>query len=132
MKQELPLTIKVLLWKNRKIFNSCFIYTIEENGKSGISQSGIAILCEESQQTISNIIQSTLMGSVQSKWLKPFYRRQLTLMESSETESITVNGKPPGNLEVYNSSFVYAVIKTYAFSGNETAQYSMDKFGEQL
>ncbi len=106
-------------------------YTIEEDGRSGISQSGIAVLCGESQQTISNIIKSTLTGSVQSKWLKPFINKKLTLTSFSETDSIFVNGRPQGNLEVYNSSFVYAVIKHYAFSGNEVAQYSMDKFGEK-
>lgn len=106
-------------------------YTEEQTGKSGISQSGIAILCGVKQNTISDLVSDTLIGKSRSKWLEPFMGKTLTLIDKTETESINVNGKPQGNLEVYHSSFVYAVIKHYAFSGNEIAQYSMDKFGER-
>ena len=36
------------------------------------------------------VMKNTLIGTVQSKWLKPFIGKSLTLIESSETDSIFV------------------------------------------
>ena len=49
---------------------------------------------------------------------------------TSETEDVTVNGKPAGNIKIYKASFCAAVIRHYDRSGNEIAQYSLDQFAE--
>lgn len=108
--------------------SSAEFYTVEETGESGMSQSGLAVLCGVRRQSISNL-EETLVSKSPSKTLDPFMGMGLTLADSSE-ETVTVNGKPVGNIKIYKASFCAAAIKHYDRLGNEVAQYSADQFTE--
>jgi hypothetical protein len=103
-------------------------YTVEATGESGMSQSGLAVLCGVSQPAISQL-EKTLISKAPSKVLEPFVGQCLTLISNSEN-TVSVNGKPVGNLTVYKASFCAAVIRHYDRQGNEVAQYSADQFIE--
>lgn len=107
--------------------SSAIFYTVEETGESGTNQTGLAILCGVTQQSISNL-EKTLTSKAPSKILEPFVGKDLTLTKSSQ-ETVFVNGKDVGNLTVYKPGFCYAVIQHYAFQGNEVAQYTSSQFG---
>lgn len=104
-------------------------YTIEETGESGMSQSGLAILCGVRQQSISTL-ERTLTSRAPSKWLEVFVGKDLTLTSNVVDPKLTVNGKPSGNLRIYKAAVCARVIQHYAFQGNEVAQYSLDQFTE--
>jgi hypothetical protein len=103
-------------------------YTVEQTGESGVSQSGLAILCGVSRAAISGL-ENTLATKAPSKSLELFVGKPLTLVTSEEI-SVTVNGVPAGNLKIYAASFCAAVIRHYDRLGNEIAQYSADQFLE--
>lgn len=103
-------------------------YTVEETGESGMSQTGLAILCGVTQPAISGL-EKTLISRAPSKTLEPFVGKRLTLI-SSEEEEVSVNGKPAGNIKIYTAAFCAAVIRHYDRAGNEVAQYSADQFTE--
>lgn len=103
-------------------------YTVEATGESGMSQSGLAILCGVSRQMIISL-EDTLVSKSPSKTLEPFIGKVLTLV-SSDDFTVTVNGKKVGNLKIYKASFCAAVIRHYDRLGNEVAQYSADQFTE--
>ena len=102
-------------------------YTVESTGESGTNQTGLAILCGVSQQAISGL-ENTLTSRAPSKWLEAFVGKDFTLTSTQADPDLTVNGKRPGRLTIYQSSFCARVIQHYAFSGNEVAQYSLDQF----
>ena len=103
-------------------------YTVENTGDSGMSQSGLAILCGVSRQAISNL-ERTLASRAPSQWLEDLVGVDLTLV-SSQNEDLTVDGRSAGNLTIYTSAVCASIIKHYAFQGNEIAQYSLGQFLE--
>ena len=102
-------------------------YTIESTGESGMSQTGLAVLCGVSRQAIISLEQ-TLVSKSPSKWLESLVGKDLTLV--SNDKSVSVNGSPAGNLKVYRAGVCARIIQHYAFRGNEVAQYSLDQFTE--
>lgn len=104
-------------------------YTVEDTGDSGMSQSGLAVLCGVSQPAISGLEQ-TLISRAPSKWLEPFVGEDLTLISSETNPGLTINGKPAGKIRLYKAKVCARVIQHYAFQGNEVAQYSLDQFTE--
>lgn len=103
-------------------------YTVDDTGESGMSQTGLAILCGVTQPAIS-ALEKTLISKAPSRTLEPFVGKPLTLI-SSQGEEVFVNGKRVGNLTVYTAAFCAAVIRHYDRLGNEVAQYSADQFTE--
>lgn len=104
-------------------------YTVEATGESGMSQSALAVLCGVSRQAIIEL-ESTLVSRAPSKWLKQLVGEDLTLVSDKTDPSLTVNGKPPGNLRIYKASACAQIVKHYAFREFEVAQYSLDQFLE--
>jgi hypothetical protein len=90
-------------------------------------QSGLAILAGVKRQAIVKL-ENTLATKAPSKTLEPFVGKDLTLVPKNE--DVVINGKSVGNLKVYASQFCGAVIRHYAFKGNETAQYSLERFSD--
>lgn len=104
-------------------------YTVEATGESGMSQSGLAVLCGVSRQAIIGL-EETLVSRSPSRWLESLIGEDLTLVSNEVDPGLTVNGRRVGNLRVYKASVCAKIIKHYAFQGNEVAQYSLDQFTE--
>jgi hypothetical protein len=91
-------------------------YTDAATGRSGVSQSGLAILCGVSKQAISKLVNSLSTGGG-GKLLKPLQGKVETL--STKTQS---------GMILYADELCIAIIRYYDRKGNETAQYTFDKF----
>jgi|GEM_PF-2414412 hypothetical protein len=104
-------------------------YTIAGTGESGMSQSGLAILCGVSQPAIAGL-ENTLISKAPSRWLESLVGKDLTLISSKVDPDLTVNGKLVGNLRIYKASACARIIQHYAFQGNDVAQYSLNQFTE--
>jgi DNA-binding XRE family transcriptional regulator len=109
----------------RRVDNNVEFYTVTATGKSGMSQSGLSILSGVTRQAIIKI-EKTLVTEAPSKTLERFVGKDFTLV----TENAMIDGKPTGNLNVYASPFCGAVIRHYAYKGNDTAQYSLEQFSD--
>jgi hypothetical protein len=107
--------------------NGIEFYTIASSGESGISQSGLAILCGASHTTIGRL-EKTLVRSEAPELLKAFMDERLTLVRGEDDAFI--NGEVAGNLRIYRAEFCIAVIKHYADKGKKEAVYSLMKFAE--
>lgn len=109
-------------------------YTVSLTGQSGMSQSGLALLCGVSRTTIQNL-ESTLATSAPSQTLEPFVGKRFTLA-TSEDDAV-IGGRPIGNIRIYKSSFCAAVLKHYSdIEMSEKRQerpstYSLLKFVEK-
>jgi hypothetical protein len=102
--------------------NGIEFYTIAATGESGMSQTGLAILCGVARQTLQSMLK-TLAEKAPAEILKPWVGKPLTLAERGILE-----GKSVGKLNIYAADFCAAVIQHYAFAGNKTAQVSLTKF----
>lgn len=118
-----------LLKPNDSSNSTTEFYTIESTGESGMSQSGLALLCGVTQPAISGL-ENTLISRSPSRWLEALIGKDLTLISNQAEPTLTVNGKRVGNLKIYTASVCGKIIKHYAFQGNEVAQYSLDQFTE--
>lgn len=61
-------------------------YTVEDTGESGMSQSGLAVLCGVSQQAIAQL-ENTLTSKAPSKWLESLVGQDLTLTSNDSDPS---------------------------------------------
>jgi len=104
-------------------------YTIEATGESGMSQSGLAILCGVSQPAIAGL-ENTLISRAPSRWLESLIGEDLILISNESDPELTVNGSSPGNLKIYRARVCARIVQHYAFQGNEIAQFSLDQFSE--
>lgn len=102
----------------RKVIDKVEFFTVKATGESGMSQSGLARLCGVTRQSVDELIDNSVAGYTRSKWLKPLQGKEIHLRVGIEYK----------NANVLKASVCAAVIKHYAFSDNETAQYTLDKF----
>ncbi len=91
-------------------------HTEAATGDSGVSQSGLAVLCGVSRQAVSRLLKS-LSTKSPSRWLEPI---------QGKVESLTTNTE--SGMQLCRGELSIAVIKHYAFKGNTTAQFTLDKF----
>jgi DNA-binding XRE family transcriptional regulator len=109
-------------------------YTVALTGQSGMSQSGLALLCGVSRTAIQNL-ETTLATSAPSETLEPFVGKVFTL--ATNTDDAVIGGRPIGNIRIYKSSFCAAVLKHYSDIEREQARlerpatYSLLKFVEK-
>ena len=99
--------------------NGIEFFTLEATGESGISHSGLALLCGVSKQAIDKLVKNLPTGKV-TKRLQSFADKDLHLT--------TNHRKQGGTVKVLRAELCAAIIKHYALECNETAEYSMDKF----
>ncbi len=83
-------------------------YTKTSTGESGMSESGLARLCDVAQQTISNLLQELVTGKVRSECLQLFAGKELW-----------VQGRGPDNAKVVKDEVCAAVIEYYAFESKK-------------
>jgi hypothetical protein len=96
--------------------DSVQFFTDAATGRSGISQSGLAVLCGVTKQALSKLTKS-LSTKCPSIWLKPIQGKVDDLSTRTET-----------GILLYYDQLAIAIIKHYAFSGREQAQLVLDKF----
>jgi len=104
----------------RHIQDQIEFFTDTTTKQSGISISGLALLCGVNQSTITRLLDN-LMHKTPSKWLQPLVGKDLTLCTAR---------KQGGQVKVISAFACSKVIQHYAFQGVEVAQYSLDKFSE--
>ena len=90
-------------------------YTVTATGDSGISFTGLSVLCGVSQQAISKLIKS-LTTKAASKSLEPLVGKDFIL-------TTTKSG-----MKLLTAEVCIAIIEHYAFKGKETAQFTYRKF----
>jgi hypothetical protein len=103
----------------RTVENDVEFFTVTETGESGISVSGLAVLCGVSKQAISKLI-NNLSTKEATKSLQTWNDKELNLS--------TTTRKQGGTVKIFRADFCADVIMHYAFSGNPTAQISLSKF----
>ena len=74
---------------------------------------------------------NTLVTRAPSKRLERFVGKKLTLVTNEDFLGIKVNGKPAGNIRIYNAAFCAAVIRHYDDQGSNVASSSVDQFLEK-
>lgn len=94
-------------------------YTVASTGESGISISGLAVLCGVTKQAISKLVSNLSIGKP-TKRLERFVGQCLDL-----ATDIAIRG---GQIRALKAEVCVEIIKHYAYSGNETAQFTLDKF----
>ena len=114
----------------RVIRDSVEFFTVDDTGESGMSESGLAVLCGVSQQAINKLLRSLSTTSPEKSdlkakldgkvWLQP---RSLSAIERTK---IT-------NLSIVRAKACAAVFEHYAFESKyrtEAAVFAYRKFGE--
>ena len=92
----------------------------DAKGRSGVSQSGLAILCGVNRRTISDLIKSLSGQAEKSKIdesLESFVGKVSEHCTETETGMVLLSGELSA-----------AIIEHYAFKGRKPAQYSLRKF----
>lgn len=104
----------------RTVEDGVEFFTVNATGESGMSKSGLARLCGTSRQSVDELIDNAVAGQSRSKGLKCLRGKEIHLQVGIKYK----------NASVLKACVCAAAIKYYAFSGNELAQYSLDKFLE--
>ena len=87
-------------------------FTLKKSGQSGMSVSGLAIICGVSKQAISQLL-ADLSIKTNSKWLKHLVGKDLNL---------STGEKKGGQVRIIASHACTAIARHHAFSGSERAQ----------
>lgn len=93
-------------------------YTVASTGESGISISGLAILCGVTHQAVSKLVKGVATN-------KPTFRLKRFVGEDLD---LATNTGEKGKVRALKADFCVEIIKHYAYSGNEIAQFTLDKF----
>jgi len=91
-------------------------YTDVATGKSGVSQNGLAVLCGVDEKSVRNALNSIRTS-------KPYKGLECFLHKSLEVRTQTQSG-----MWLCNDELCVALIRYYDRKGNETAQFTFDKF----
>ncbi|MCL1465949.1 P63C domain-containing protein [Argonema galeatum] len=89
-------------------------YTHEATGESGMSQSGLARLCDVAQQTINVLLQDLATGQARSECLEPFAGKDLWLKERGLDQA-----------KVVKDEICAAIIEYYAFEARKTTEKAL-------
>ena len=123
--------------------NGIEFFTVQATGESGISYSGLAILCGVNQSTITKLIsklsdltlfqnkEQTQLDSNSSNSFNPMQTKILKRLQAFRGKDLHLEGdykKQGGAVKILRADFCAAVIKHYALEGREIAEHSMDKF----
>lgn len=103
----------------RSVRDDIEFFTVADTGESGMSVSGLAILCGVSHQASSKLVKNLATQSP-SRWLNPLVGKDFNLA--------TNRRKQGGKTRVLKAEVCTLILQHYAFRGNETAQYSLTKF----
>ncbi|ELS02950.1 hypothetical protein Xen7305DRAFT_00026680 [Xenococcus sp. PCC 7305] len=123
--------------------NGIEFFTVQATGESGISYSGLAILCGVNQSTITRLIsklrninpmrarQEIQPTSNSNNGFNPMRDNATKRLKAFIGEELHLEGdykKQGGETKILRADFCAAVIKHYALEGREIAEHSMDKF----
>lgn len=107
----------------RRMLDGIEFFTINATGESGMSKSGLAILCGVESSTVKRLVDNVLRGRA-PKRLRPWQGKELNLLLTTGEKY----SKRGGKVDILRADFCAAVIKHYAIEGNEAAEFSLDKF----
>jgi hypothetical protein len=109
------LTMSIL----RVVQDEVEFFTHISNGACKMSESGMARICDITQQSMYEKIQTVLTGKLNSKCLKEFAGKDL-----SQQETLKINGLSV-NLNLHPSNFCAAMIEHYAFESRHKTKAAL-------
>ena len=102
--------------------NGIEFFTDAATGESGLSVSGLALLCGADKSTISRLL--TRCVESEEIGLEQWVSQDLNLLREASYV------KDGGEVKILKAAFCADVIMYYAFKGNKIAQSSLRKFSE--
>lgn len=112
----------------RVIRDGVEFFTIDETGESGMSESGLARLCNVSRQSVSELLRSILSGKLEINPLKPLQRKDVWVqarnLDSIENSKIS-------HISIVRAEICAHVVQHYAFGSRhrtDEALFALQKF----
>ncbi len=105
-------------------------FTIDATGESGMSEMGLARLCDVARQSVSQVLRDMVAGKTDQKTLQPMQRKDLWLQARGAT---SIEKSKISNLSIIRASVCAKVIKHYAFDSRhktEKALFAYQMFAE--
>lgn len=97
-------------------------FTIDATGESGMSEIGLARLCDVARQSVSQVLRDMVAGKTDSKTLQPMQRKDLWLQAKGVT---SIEKSKISNLSIIRASVCAKVIKHYAFDSRHKTQKAL-------
>lgn len=108
----------------KRIEDGIEFYSEELTGDSGMSESGLARICDVAQQSVNELLHEMATGKARSDCLKPFAGKDLWLQ-----------GRGPDNAKIVKDEVCAAVIEHYSFESRnkrtEKALFAYRKFASK-
>jgi hypothetical protein len=117
----------------RVIRDGVEFFTIDETGETGMSESGLAVLCGVSQQAINKLLRSLVTTNINSDDLKSLLPRLDGKVWLQPRGFSTIENTKITNLAIVRAKACAAVIEHYAFESRyktQEAVFAYRKFGE--
>ena len=123
--------------------NGIEFFTVQATGESGISYSGLAVLCGVNQSSITRLItklegltscvrpEEKDLESSNHNGFNPMRNKGVERLKAFIGKDLHLEGaykKKGGEVKILKAEFCAATIKHYALEGREIAELSMDKF----
>jgi hypothetical protein len=93
----------------RVVENDVEFFTVSETGESALSETGLARLCNVTQQSMHELIEKTVTGKTKSECLKPFLGKSYRLQAKVASSPIYTR------LNLVRSDYAAAIVEYYAF-----------------
>lgn len=103
-------------------------FTIDETGESGMSESGLAVLCGVSHQSVNKVLRSSLATWNTEKSLEPYRNKSFRLQPGKDSK--TLRGQN-ADISLIHAEVCVKVIEHYAFESKyktEAALFAYRKF----
>jgi DNA-binding transcriptional regulator GbsR (MarR family) len=97
-------------------------FTIDATGESGMSEIGLARLCDVARQSVSQVLRDMVAGKTDQKTLQPMQRKDLWLQAKGVT---SIEKSKISNLSIIRASVCAKVIKHYAFDSRHKTQKAL-------
>jgi hypothetical protein len=97
-------------------------FTIDATGESGMSEMGLARLCDVARQSVSQVLRDMVAGKTDLKTLQPMQRKDLWLQARGVT---SIEKSKISNLSIIRASVCAKVIKHYAFDSRHKTQKAL-------
>ena len=112
----------------RVIRDDVEFFTIEATGESGMSESGLARLCNVSRQSVSELLRSILSGKLEISPLKPLQRKDIWVQARNLS---LIDNSNISHISIVRAEICTHVVQHYAFHSRhrtDEALFALQKF----